>query len=93
MPLHCRSPISEIVPGTPKNTSIPQKTRILTGREQSGGMNRPAIKNVSVRSPLLDCEQSIEPERIADSDNVARGVVIKPESDVEIDLLCWTQTI
>jgi hypothetical protein len=33
-----------------------------TGREQSGGMNRPAIQDVSVRSPRLAYEQSIEPE-------------------------------
>ena len=32
-------------------------------------------------------EQSIEPERIPDADNITRSIVIEPERNVEVDLL------
>jgi hypothetical protein len=38
-------------------------------------------------------EQSIKPEGIPYSDDVARGIMIEPESNMEIDLLSWTQAI
>jgi hypothetical protein len=38
-------------------------------------------------------EQPIKPEGIPYSDDVARGIMIEPESNMEIDLLSWTQAI
>src|SRR5258707_453373 len=35
----------------------------------------------------MACEKPIEPERIPDADNVARGIVIESERNVEVDLL------
>src|ERR1700688_1549884 len=46
-----------------------------------------------MRLLLTACEQSVDAERIPNADDVARGVVIEPESDVEIHLLSRAQTI
>ena len=40
----------------------------------------------------MACEQPIKPERVTDTDNVARGVVIESERNVEVDLLGSVQT-